>query len=97
MIVIFLLVHSQNEKELITYRRKHWDDKAVQNMKMIIDGHKCKFQFTWMDFEEGSDFGDLIIISPSKSDKAQSYLIKARFAMHVEEFKDGNFQLFKLD
>lgn len=60
-------------------------------MKMIIDGHKCKFQFTSMYFAEGSDFGDLMIISPSKSDMAKSYLIKARFAMLQEEFKHGNF------
>lgn len=65
-------------------------------MKVIIESRKCEFQFKCLDFAEGSEFGDLVIITESKSELARSYLIKARYAMLVEEFKEGNFQLFKL-
>lgn len=76
---------------MIAFRKKHWNDNAVQNMEKIIDGQKCEFQFTWVDFAEGSDFGDLMLITPSKSDMARSYLTKARFAMAVDDFRYGNF------
>lgn len=75
---------------MITFLKKHWNDNVVQNMKKIIDEKKCEFQFTWVDFAEGSDFGDLMFITPSKSDMAKSYLIKARFAQAVDDFPYGN-------